>query len=334
MSVVRIGVIGAGYMGHSYAQLIQQHPLTELTGLADINPEAGRAVAERLGTRYYPSTSELLSRERPQAIIVATVENAHRESCLAALENNVAVLVEKPIATTIEDGAAIVAAAQRTGQLLMVGHILRFDTRYALLRETVASGQIGDPLTVTARRLNGRAAQDRLRGRCSLPVFLGVHDYDAVRWIAGSEVTQVVAQSRFGFLAGQGYNVEDATWALLTFANGVLAAVEEGWILPNGHPSGFEQRLDVTGTTGRAELAAAYQGLTVIGEDRARWPDTALWPSIHSHLTGALEREVSHFIDCVQHDRIPLVTGEDGQAALQIALAVEESARTNRPVSL
>ena len=91
-------------------------------------------------------------------------------------------------------------------------------------------------MTIYARRLNGIAAQDRLHGRCSLPLFLGVHDYDIVRWVAGSEVTEVVARARQGFLAGLGANVEDASVALLTLANGVLATVEEGWILP-GYPS-------------------------------------------------------------------------------------------------
>jgi myo-inositol 2-dehydrogenase/D-chiro-inositol 1-dehydrogenase len=276
----------------------------------------------------------LLAAGSLDGLIVATVEDAHRGPCLAAFERNVGVLVEKPLATTLEDGRAIVEAAARSNALLMVGHVLRFDARYVLLRDAVASGQIGDPLTAYARRLNGKGAQRRLHGRTSLPMFLGVHDYDIVRWTVGSEVTRVVAQERRGFLASQGYAVEDATTTLLTFANGAMATIELGWVLPDGHPTGFDQRLEVNGTIGRAELVGHYAGLAVQSDERETWPDTALWPTVHGRVGGALERETNHFIDCLRTGQTPLVTGEDGLIAVQIALAAEESARTNLPVTL
>ena len=334
MKVVRVGVVGAGFMGRSYAQLVRQHPTAELVGVADVDEAAARAAAEPLGIPWFGSGEELIASGRPEALVVATVEDAHRGPCLAALDAGIATLVEKPIATTIDDATAIVTAARRTSTLLMVAHILRFDARYALLREMVAAGQIGEPLTVYARRLNGKGAQDRLRGRCSLPIFLGVHDYDAVRWILGSEVREVVARSRVGFLADQGYPVEDASWALLTFASGTLAAVEEGWVLPNGHPAGFDQRLEINGTTGRAEVTGTQQGLAMTSDGSVVWPDTALWPTVNGRVSGDLERELNHFVACVQTGTPPLVSGEDGLAALRIALAVEEAARTGQPVRL
>lgn len=334
MATLRVGIVGMGFMGRSYGRLIRQHPGAELAGVAEIDAATGARAADELATRCFPSAEALIAATHPDALIVATVEHAHRQPCVAALSERIAVLVEKPIATTEDDGHAIVQAARNSGALLMVGHVLRFDPRYVLLQQTVAAGEIGEPLTISARRLNGRGAQNRLRGRCSLPVFLGVHDYDAVRWIVGSEITHVFAQSHVGFLAGQGYPVEDATWALLTFANGALGAVEEGWILPDTHPSGFEQRLEITGTKGRVELADARQDLTIMTEHRAARPDTGAWPVINGQVTGALAREVDHFLDCVRHGQPPLVNGEAGLTALRIALAVEESARTHQQISL
>lgn len=334
MSALRIGVVGAGFMGRMYAQIVHAHPLAELAGVADLDIAVARSAVEQLGAPAYTSVEELLERGSLAGLIVATVEDAHVAPCLAAFERRVGVLVEKPLATTIADATAIVEAARRTGSVLMVGHVLRFDARYVSLWETVANGGIGEPLTVYARRLNGKDAQKRLHGRCSLPLFLGVHDYDIVRWTVGSEVTQVVAQARRGFLSGQGYPVEDASVALLTFANGVLATVEESWVLPDGHPTGFDQRLEVNGTTGRVELVGHYGGVVVMSDQRESWPDTALWPTVHGRVTGALERETDHFIECLRTGRQPLVTGEDGLTAVRIALAVEESARTGQAVSL
>jgi predicted dehydrogenase len=110
--------------------------------------------------------------------------------------------------------------------------------------------------------------------------------------------------------------------------------VEEGWVLPDGHPTGFDQRLEVNGTTGRIELVGHYGGVVVMSDQRESWPDTALWPTVHGRVTGALERETDHFIECLRTGRQPLVTGEDGLAAVRIALAVEESARTGQAVGL
>jgi predicted dehydrogenase len=321
-------------MGRSFARVVAAHPAAELAGIADLQAAVAQDAAAPLNAPAFASASDLLDAGPVDGLIVSTIEDAHREPCVAALERGVGVLVEKPLATTIEDGEAILEVAQRSGAPLLVGHILHFDARFARLQETVASGQIGEPLTMYARRLNSKRAQDRLRGRCSLPMFLGVHDYDVARWVAGSEVTRVVGQSRYGYLQSQGYQVEDATWALLTFANGILAAVENGWVLPTGHPSGMDQRFEVNGTAGRVEVMGASSGVTVMTEERELWPETALWPTVNGRVTGAIEREVSHFIRCLLGEESPIVTGDDGLTAVRIALAVEESARTGQAITL
>ncbi|MGH2616622.1 MAG: Gfo/Idh/MocA family protein [Thermomicrobiales bacterium] len=331
---VRIGVVGAGYMGRTYAHIVRAHPLAQLVGIADLRLPVAALAATDLDVAPYASAVELLDAGPVDGLIVATVEHEHLEPSRVAFAAGAGVLVEKPIATTVEDAAQIIAAAERAGRPLLVGHVLRFDARYARLQEIVQSGGIGEPLTVYARRLNGIAAQDRLHGRCSLPLFLGVHDYDIVRWVTGSEVTEVVARARKGFLAGIGFAVEDATIALLTLANGVLATVEEGWILPATHPAGFDQRLDVNGSAGRVELEGHEAGLSVMGAERYSWPDTQLWPTVHGEVVGALRRETWHFVDVLRGSAEPLVSGADGLAAIRIALAVEESARTGATVRL
>jgi predicted dehydrogenase len=334
MEPVLIGIVGAGYMGRTYARIVRAHPFAALAGIADLDQEVAARTAAELGVSAFATTADLLASGPIDGLIVATVEDAHREPCLAAFAAGAGVLVEKPIATTIDDAEAIIAAAQRADRPLLVGHVLRFDARYAQLQNLVRSGGIGESLTVYARRLNGIAAQDRLRGRCSLPVFLGVHDYDIVRWVTGSEVTEVAARARKGFLAGLGWDVEDASVALLTLANGVLATIEEGWILPATHPAGFDQRLDVNGSAGRIELVGHEAGLTVMGAERVSWPDTHLWPTIHGEVEGALRRQTWHFVELLRGNGDPLVTGADGLAALRIALAAEESARTGSAVRL
>lgn len=333
MERIRVGVVGAGYMGTNFARLIQAHPLCELAGMADLNPEIAGRASESLDCLAFSSADDLLAFGGLDGLVVTTIEDQHREPCLAAFAHGAGVLVEKPLATTIADAEAIIAASAAANRPLLVGHVLRFDARYAHLRQVVASGAIGDPLTMYARRLNGVGAQNRLRGRCSLPLFLGVHDYDLVRWVSGSEVVDVVARERRGHLAALGFPVEDASVALLTLANGALATVEEGWILPESHPVGFDQRFDVNGASGRIELVGHEGGVAIMGE-RLTWPDTHLWPTVHGQVDGALRRELWHFVDVLRGDAEPMISGADGLAALRIALAVEESARREAAVRL
>ncbi len=319
-------------MGRSYAQIIHRHPQADLAGIADVSETAARAAAGDSGATIYNSAVTMIEQANLDGLIIATPEHTHREPAVAALDRGIGVLVEKPLASTIADGEAMISAGKKSGAILMTGHVLRFDPRYVTVYEAVSSGQIGTPLTSYARRLNGTSSPKRLDGRVSLPLFLGVHDYDIMRWIIGSDVTRVVAWERRGFLTDLG--VEDASHAMLQFANGALGIVELNWILPDGHPTGFDQRLDVTGTTGRFELTGHDGGLHFQDMQRESWPDTMLWPTIQGEVTGALLRETNHFINCLIAGQQPMVTGEDGLIALRVALAVEESTRTGKAVDL
>ncbi|MGH2559810.1 MAG: Gfo/Idh/MocA family protein [Thermomicrobiales bacterium] len=334
MARLRIGVVGVGYMGQRFARLAVQHPLADLAGVADVNEAVAGEVAAGFGVPAYGSAAALVEAGRLDALVVATIEDAHVEPCLAALERGIPVLVEKPLASTEEDALAILAAAALRGTPLMVGHVLRFDARYAGMSQAVVNGEIGTPLTFAARRLNGVGAQNRLKGRCSLPIFLGVHDYDVVRWALGSEVTAVTAVSKHGHLSGMGYQVEDANIAVLTLDNGAVGFVELGWVLPPGHPSGFDQRFEVTGTAGQVTVDGAYSGFTVVNDVRTRWPETTIAAEIDGAVRGSLERELDHFVTSILAEREPSVTGRDGLIAVRIALAVDEAARTGQAIQL
>jgi UDP-N-acetylglucosamine 3-dehydrogenase len=334
MATIRVGIVGMGYMGDRFARILRRTSEARLVGVCDNNPERATSVGVTFGVPHYLATEDLLASEHPQLLIVCTPEDYHLAPCLAALERSIGVLVEKPIAASIEDAQRIRDAAQRYGALLSVGHVLRYDTRFMLAKEAVDAGKVGAVQSLHARRWNSRLAQElHLKGRSSLAQFLGVHDYDIVRWFAGAEPIRVYAESRSRVLAS--YHVDDTAIALISFANGALACVEEGWILPKGYPSGLQMHLDVLGDQGMVRVAGLDSGLAIFDDEQARWPDTMVYPpGEDGTVTGALERELRHVVSCLETGRTPLVTGEDGLAALRIALAVEESAQRQAPVQL
>jgi myo-inositol 2-dehydrogenase/D-chiro-inositol 1-dehydrogenase len=321
-------------MGQRYARIASEHPSTGLTAIVDLNLDLATRTASEFGGTAYQSVETALQESRADAIVVATSEDSHVEPCVLALEAGVAVLVEKPLSSTINAARKILDAADKSPAPLMMGHLLRFDGRYAALRNAVETGELGSPLTATARRLNTIGAQERLQGRSTLPVFLGVHDFDLLRWILRDEVVEVSATAREGHLRGLGYAVEDAVFATLRFARGTLALVELGWILPAGHPSGFDQRLEITGTEGWASVDGVFSGFSLASADRLRWPDTTIAPIIGGSVGGTLERSFSAFVDTILTQSPPPITGQDGLKALEIALAVQEAATTGRKLHL
>jgi predicted dehydrogenase len=331
MQPVRMAVIGAGFMGERHARIYAGLPDVELVAVCDVRETAARELAARTGASAYSDFAALLRRDDLDAVSVCTPDGLHREPCELALRGGRHVLVEKPIATTVADAEAIVEASARAGVVLLVGHCLRFDPRYDQARQAVERGELGAVQTIYTRRANTVAAQDRLGGRCSLPLFLGVHDYDVMRWLAGSEVERVTAESKWGFLREQGFPVEDANCALLRFASGALGIAELNWILPRGFPAAGDHRLDLVGSAGSLSIATLETGLRRADGQRAVQVDTASAPSVQGHPGGMFYFELRHFVDCVRGRTTPLVTPHDGVMALRTALAVERAAATGIP---
>ena len=326
MDRLRVGVIGAGVMGERHARIYAGLPDVRLVAVCDTREDAARRVASATGAVAGTDLRALLARDDLDAVSVCTPDGAHREACQLAARAGKHVLVEKPIATTVADAEAIIDAARRGGVTLLVGHCLRFDPRYYQAKAAIDAGELGEVQTIYTRRSNTVAAQDRLRGRCSLPLFLGVHDYDVMRWLLGSEVEEVQAASKWGLLRDQGYPVEDANCALLRFASGALGIAELNWILPRGFPASGDHRADVVGSRGSLGIASLETGLRRADGERAVQVDTVSAPLVHGHAGGMFYFELRHFVDCVRGRAQPAVTPEDAVAALRIALAVEQAA--------
>lgn len=330
---IGVGIIGMGFMGKAFAQICNQLPDFSLQGIVDSVESIGDACADQFDTARFDSAADLINSPDIQAIIVATPEDAHLAPCLLALGQDKSVLVEKPIADSMPNARRILDAAAGSSGTLLVGHVLRFATNFVAVKQMIDEGQIGDVQYIHTRRLNGKAAQDRLLGRCSLPVFLGVHDYDVARWIAQSEPKQVYAQSQFGVLRQAGYDIEDSNWAMITFENGVIGICETGWILPDGHPAGADQLVIVQGSNGRVELDLAKQGIQLSTESNTLFPDVTFMPWIRGELRAGFVHEVQHFARCIRKEATPIITGKDATIALEMALKIIESARIGQAVA-
>ncbi len=342
MQEISFAVIGAGFMGRLLARVAADLPFTRCVGTSDVDEGRAAALAAECGGKAYGDFHELVERERPNAVIIATPEASHCEPALAAAGHGCHVYIEKPLATTLSDADAIITACRAADVKLMVGYILRFDASYAMIKSAVASGTVGRILSMYGRRVATIAEARRLGGRIGPITYIGVHDFDQMLWYHPVPVRSVIAHGLKG-RAWQELGVDDLAWVTVEFDDGVLGIEQVGWTLPEEWANwrrpadwgGFgDVRMNVIGTEGALELNLTPMDL--YGCDREGWklPDTRHWPTVNGKVNGAVRLEVEEFFDAILHDRPPLISGEDGRRSLEIALAAEESVRLNRPLTL
>ncbi len=329
---VPIAIIGPGRMGRLYAQLLDDLALTRLVALCGESEASTGALADAHGVPGYPNRryADML-RDHPdiEAVIVCTSEWEHLDPILTALGAGKHVLGEKPMATAPKDAAAMVEAAERAGRHLLVCHSLRFNPRYAIMRQTVARGDIGDILHIHARRNATPPAADRVVGKFPLPYWLMPHDIDMTLWTVGQPAVSVRAESRAGASSANDYIT-----ATLTFANGVVARIENTWGTPprGGRPHG--ELFTVYGTQGAVEVLGYEHGLAIYRPSGVEYPDNAYSPVFHGQTEGAFRSLVRHFAGVVRGLWAPVVTGRDGLAAIRVAAAIDRALRERREVHL
>lgn len=333
MERVRVGIVGTGMIGELHALAFAQSPLAELLVVCDSNREKAKAVGEKLGIPFVCDSSEVFNFPI-EAVVVCLPEHLHFATTMEAIEKGKHVLVEKPLVMNLEEGKQIVQKARERSNLkIMVGHILRFDPRYAQARQMVVEGKIGKLSHFYARRNNRITDALRIATRSSSLMYLGVHDLDLMLWCSGSRAKRVFALANFEVL--KEYGVPDTVLGLIEFENGVLGSIELSWILPEHYPGAIDGVFEIVGTKGVIEVKVLDQGLRIISED-SHWmyPDTMHWPALYGYLEGDLRREVESFLRCIIYDTPVPVTLEEGLEAVRLAVALEESYQRGREVLL
>lgn len=324
MSTIGYGVIGLGFFGEKHAEVARSLPGVELRAIATRDPERRSQLAARFEVRQaYADYRELLADPSIQAVSVVTHVAEHARPVIDALEAGKHVLVEKPMAGSLAECDAMIEAARRTGRILMVGHICRFNPRYAIARQQIAAGEIGRILSMHARR-NIPAARSRTVLEKIGPLLGdGIHDTDLMRWFTGEEIASAFAMTH----APRKLKNPDIGWAMYRFASGAIGVIENVWCLPEGTPFRIHEQFEVIGERGAIYIQGADQNLIVHSAGRVDCPDTLYWPTMHGRPAGALVEEMAAFVRAVQSgEPCPVVSLGDARSAVAAVLAAEKSA--------
>ncbi|MCC7271279.1 MAG: Gfo/Idh/MocA family oxidoreductase [Alphaproteobacteria bacterium] len=306
---VRCAVVGAGHIGRFHAEKYARHPKARLVAVVDPHRERAAAVAGPHGAEVVPSVEALRGRVDAVSICAPTPVHATiAQSCIAA---GIHVLVEKPIADSLADADAMIAAAEARGVVLQVGHLERFSLS-GLGIDTVLDG----PIYVDARRLtpyHGRGAD------VSVVLDLMIHDIDLVTTIVRAPVVSVFAVGR-SIVS----DVEDVAAAELLFAGGCRATLLASRVSPAP-----ERSIRVLQRSG--EIAVDLRSRRLLATRASVGGDAPTAIETAQPDADPLGAQIDSFLACIAGGSRPIVGGRDGRAALATALAVIRSIRTTNP---
>ena len=330
---LRVGVLGVGLIGRLHARVYRELSNAELVGVADQAADTCRRVAEELGTTAYGSLRDMLESASLDAVSICVPDSFHVDPAVAAAEAGVNLLVEKPLARTVTDANRIVAACRSGGVRLMVAHLLQFDPRYAVLRDRIRSGELGEVLHMYAKRHNPNGIAERLKSRTSMLFYVGIHDIEMVNCYAGSLPVEVFAQKVEKKNAT--FGTQDFIVLSVRYRSGAIANFNFSWALPTTFPGGIFSQTEVVGTDGAGYVSVLDQGTTVVTDKSGvEYPDTLHWPEVNGRIGGDLRDEIQHFVTATLERTDYVVSTESAIDAIRVIEAAFRSIASGVPERL
>lgn len=315
---LKAAVIGLGSMGANHARVYGELEGIELAAVCDVDPERVHNATRGRSARGYQDYREMLARDRLDLLSVAVPTRLHREVALAAIQRGVPVLVEKPIAAERREGEEMARAARDAAVPLMVGHVERFNPAVMELKRRLDGGELGRIFQFHARRVGPFAQRVRDVG----VVFdLATHDIDVMRFLSGSEVESVQAETQLGIRTEH----EDLLSGLLRFRDGVVGMLDVNWLSP-----AKVRQLSVLGERGMFTVDYLTQELRFHESDSGEGAVVG----IKVEKQEPLRMELEAFARAVAEGTSPPVGADDALAALDVAEALVQAGRESRVVRL
>src|SRR5437763_14598219 len=300
-SLLRLGVVGVGVMGSNHARVIAELPGVEFVGVADPDRPQANFVAETLGCAAVGDVDDLLDLGIDAATIAAPT-HLHHDLALACIRRGIHVMVEKPIASSAEEGRSIIAAARRAGVILMVGHVERFNPAVAAIKEAIHGEDI---LSIAITRVGPFPPR---MSNVGVVIDLAVHDIDLIRWFTDSDIIEVQPQ-----LSSAMAEREDIALLQFRTASGVLAHINTNWLTPlkarTVHVA--TRKKYIMGDLLTRQVTECF-GFKPDGSYSMRHLAVG-----HAEL---LRAELQSFVSALRLGEQPAVTGEEGVASLGVAI--------------
>lgn len=325
MQKIKVAVVGAGSMGVNHLRVLRDFETDqlELVGLAEeLEPVLQRA-ASRFHVTGYTDYRQMIEKTHPDLVAVVVPTHLHFEVAAYALERGIHILLEKPMASTLNEAYTLITLAREHRVKLAVGHIERFNPAIIGLKRRLVNGELGKIFHLHARRLGPFPPRIRDVG---VTLDLATHDIDVMRYLADAEIEHVYAETQRRIHSTR----EDLVLGIMRFTNDAVGVLDVNWLTPTKI-----RELSVTGEKGMFLVNYLTQDMYFYENDYS----TTTWDALRS-LTGVsegtmtrlkvqkaepLRLEYEDVLTAIRADTVPTVTGEDGLAVLKIALQLTAS---------
>ncbi|MFD9701096.1 Gfo/Idh/MocA family protein [Lentzea sp. NPDC059081] len=326
MTPFRIGLLGAGAVGAHHVRAAAGADGYAIAAICDVRREAAEALAAP-GVEVYDDHRTMIAEGGLDAVVITTPHALHAQQVVEAAEAGLHVLVEKPMATTVEDCTRMIEVCRDAGVLLAVAHVIHFDPVAREARALIASGEFGDPLLIAHRRSahyepDSRPAWffDPVLAGGGIVLNVGTHGLDRIQWFGGGTVRRVSSVVR----GRDGIDVETDSLALVELANGVTASVV---LTSRGTPYYDETDVVMTEVTLRV---SAGEGLLLLRDGAV----TTLVEASPGHLRSAFRSQLDGFVAAARGEEGEYIDGAYGRSVVSAALAVYEAADLGNPVDV
>ena len=329
--MIRFGVVGTGTMGRRYAEGIAGGTLSHraaLAGVCDVDGARARAVGEALGVPAYDSVDALLGAGNLDVVYIAVPDPLHREPFLKAAAAGVAILVEKPMATTIEDAEAMLTAARQAGIVAEVNFSNRWNPPFVQAKAAIDRGELGEILTLNTRLNNAIGSPSKRlswAGSSTSAWYLLSHALDLARWLTGKQVKQVWANGVKKKLIAMGIPTYDYVHAMVKYADGTDGFFESVWVLPDSMPSGVDFKYQIVGAEGVIHIDT---------HDQMIHKATATTPFSHVSTLAWAAARFNAFLDRLERNDTSTQALEDGLENTRILVGIHQSLASGELVDL
>ena len=328
---LRVGLAGLGAMGRNHLRVLAGRTDIRLASIADPVRDALAWAQTQTGAQGFAEPLAMIAEADLDAIVIAAPTTTHVPLALAAIDRGIAVLVEKPLAGTAEEGMRIVGAARERGIPVQVGHVERFNPAVLELGRLIGAGWLSAIYAIASRRAGPFPARIRDVG---VTVDLATHDVDILSWIAGERPSRVYAETAQRIHADH----EDLLFGLLHFPSGATGMLDVNWLTP-----AKRRQLVVVGEEGMFELDYLTQRLTFTKATDTTNPRLigGYAPTFEGEVAELpvesgepLAAELDAFLGIVRSGGRPVVDAEDGLWAVAVATSLLESAETGNAIDL
>jgi predicted dehydrogenase len=347
MRPIRLAIAGAGLIGQAHIRVARQESACELVAVVDPAP-AGAAVAASVGVAHFRTLADMLTQDRPDAVILATPNALHMEQALQCIAAGMTILLEKPIASTVAEAKMVVDAVDKAGARLLIGHHRAHSPIMAKAREVIASGVLGRLVAVTGSATFFKpdhyfADAPWRRAPGGGPILINmIHEVHNLRMLSGD----IIAVQAMASSATRGFAVEDTVSISLHFANGALGsfmlsdttASARSWEQTARENTSYASYDDedcycVSGTQGSLAIPTMRLKTYARPEDRSWWKpfETGVVDMVRA---DPLQRQLAHFCALARGEVEALVSARDGLANLQITEAIAVAAASGTTVRI